>query len=394
MKKRILFVISRMSIGGSQRSLVNALNVLDVEKYDVTLYVRENKTELIPEINGAVRVIVNEYPTDYERSPVSLAREALKRILLVFKAKKAAARTEEKAREYVVVKKTEYEKRAHPELSEGYDVAVSYLQGYTCRFTADVVKAERMICFYHNSTDGTPGLHAEYLPKFDRIVTVAAETREMLASKYPSIAGKLTSIQNIIDTTGIKKKAGGFDVPHAEGKTVLCTCGRISPEKGYELAVEAARKLAADGVPFKWFFIGDGPKDDEIKKQISDSGLEDRIELLGSKSNPYPWIKACDIYVQPSYEESQSLTIMEAQILRRPVVSTATVGARGNLIDGKNGLLADFTGEAIAQGIERLIDDPGLVRSFSEELKSRGFEEYNTRIKKQWVDLLEGKDEE
>ena len=394
MKKKILFVISRMAIGGSQRSLVNALNALDADRYDITLYVRENKTELIPEIKTPVRVVVNDNPSKYDHSFPALVYEALKRTALLFKFIKGASYCDDRSRRYVTRKRTSYEKRRYPELSEKYDAAISYLQGYTCKFTADVVKADRMICFFHNSTDGTPELHAGYLPKFDRIVTVANDTRELLASSYPEISDKLTVIQNIIDVEGIKRKARKFKIDRPDGKTMICTCGRISPEKGCDLAVKAAKILADSGVSFKWSFIGDGPKFDDIKKQTADLGLDEYIVLVGAKPNPYPWIAACDVYVQPSYEESQGLTIMEAQILGRPVVSTKTVGAEGNIAEGKTGLLVGFTGVEIAGGIKRLIDDPGLAAHFSRELMNNGYDEYNDRIKKQWKDLLEGKDEE
>ena len=177
-KKKIIFVISRMSIGGSQKSLVNALCSLDYNQYDVTLYVRENKTELISELPSNVKVIVNTNRRRYEHTPYTLFLYFLILFLGLTGKKDLANQLDTKSRNYIVKRKTNYEKKHYGELlNQKYDIAISYLQGYTCKFTYDCIKADKAICFFHNSTDALPDIHKEYLNRYENVVVISEETK-------------------------------------------------------------------------------------------------------------------------------------------------------------------------------------------------------------------------
>lgn len=388
-KKKIIFVISRMSIGGSQKSLVNALKTVDYEKNDVTLYVRENKTDLIGDLPKQVKVTVNTNTNRYEHTGFTLFLEVLQRVCSVFGCKGFAGKFEKKSRDYIVKKKTKYEATHYAVLRDQYDMAVSYLQGFTCKFTADCINADRMVCFFHNSTDGLPEIHREYLPRFEKIVVISSQTQAFLGERYPAVRDRILVIKNLIDVEGIKQQAKQTTIDKPDRKTVLCTCGRMGKEKGYDLAVNAAAALKERGQAFLWYFIGDGPEKQNISQMISDKKLDGEIVALGSRENPYPWISQCDIYVQPSYEESQSLTIMEAQLFRVPVVSTKTVGGLDNIVHGKNGIITDFNGESIADGILTLMEHTELMQACKEELKKKDFTAYNDHVISQWKALIE-----
>ena len=388
-KKRILFVMSRMSIGGSQKSLVNALSVIDYERYDVTLYVRENKTELVSELSDYVKVTVNTNKRRYEHTPYTLLLYFFTRFFCKIGKKDLANQLDAKSRNYIVKRKTNYEKKHYSDiLNQKYDIAISYLQGYTCKFTYDCVKADKMICFYHNSTDALPDIHKEYLHKFEKVVVVSEETQSFLSNRYPEISNKIFVIKNLIDIDKIKNKAQEEIINKESNVKYLCTCGRISPEKGYDIAVKTAEILKNQGYNYRWFFIGDGPDFQKISNEVKICGLESNVHLLGSKENPYPWIAQCDIYVQPSYEEAQGLTMIEAQVLHKPIVSTRTVGAKTIIADNVTGLLCDITAEALSESIERLIDDKSLCERLAENIAQIDYHNYNQQIKKQWNKLL------
>lgn len=388
-KKKIIFVISRMAIGGSQKSLVNALCSLDYDQYDVTLYVRENKTELIPELPSAVKVIVNTNKRRYEHTPYTLFLYFLILFLGLIGKKSLANRLDNRSRNYIVKRKTNYEKKHYGEiLNQKYDIAISYLQGYTCKFTYDCVIADKMICFYHNSTDSLPNIHKKYLNKFEKIVVVSEETEVFLSLRYPEISEKILVIKNLMNIDKIKSKAQDVYIEKSSGVKYLCTCGRISPEKGYDIAIKAAEKLRKEGYSFIWFFAGDGPDFQKTKNEAEKLSLNDYIHFLGSQENPYPWISQCDIYVQCSYEEAQPLSIMEAQILGKPIVSTNTVGGKNLIKNNETGLLCDINAKALSEGIARLIDDKALCNRLTENTKNIDYQSYNQQIKKQWDKLL------
>lgn len=387
-KKRIIFTISRMSIGGSQKSLVNALKIIDYNQYDVVLYVRENKTQLIQDIPKNVRVVVNTNTRRYEHTPYTLLLYLLELFFSVIKQRDASKKAFELSRNYIEKRKEKYEKKHYAVLKEHYDTAISYLQGFTCKFTEDCVTADKKICFFHNSTDALPEIHQTYLPKYNKIVVVSEETKAFLAQRYPDVADKLLVIKNLMDIDGIKKKAGETIIKSVPGKVTLCSCGRVSKEKGYDIAVEAARCLKHDHVDFIWYFVGDGSELEQIKQMIAQYGLFDDVITLGSQENPYPWISQCDIYVQPSYEEAQPLSIMEAQILLKPIVSTNTVGGKNVISDGSDGLLVSIDGPSVAEGIRRLIDHPDFAERFKQNLMKKDYRLYNQQIQDKWDSLL------
>ena len=388
-KKKIIFVISRMAIGGSQKSLVNALCALDYDQYDVTLYVRENKTELISELPSDVKVTVNTNKRRYEHTPYTLFLYILILFLGLIGKKSLANRLDNRSRNYIVKRKTNYEKKHYGEiLNPEYDIAISYLQGYTCKFTYDCIKADKMICFYHNSTDALPDIHKEYLNRFDTIVVISEETKDFLSKRYPIINDRILVIKNLINIEDIRDKSKKKTINIENGIAYLCTCGRMSPEKGYDLAIDAASLLKKQKSNFRWFFVGDGPEVSKLKKETEEHNLSDNILFLGSQENPYPWIAQCDIYIQPSYEEAQGLTIMEAQILHKPIISTKTVGAKTIISDYQTGLLSDINAEALSEGIARLMDDKALCNRLTENTKQIDYQSYNHQIEKQWDKLL------
>ena len=170
---------------------------------------------------------------------------------------------------------------------------------------------------------------------------------------------------------------------------MLCTCGRITSVKGFDLAVGAAALLKKKGLSFKWYFVGDGADREKIEKLIAEKQLSDCIEITGLQSNPYPYIKNCDIYVQPSYEEAHSLSIIEACILCKPVVSTATAGGKSIISNGTNGLLCDISPSAISDAIIKFTNDGGLREQIKENLSRIDYEKSCEKYKSEWIKLLE-----
>ena len=388
--KKIIFIMSRMSIGGAQKSLVNAVQQIDPKKFDITLYVRENKTQLIDEIPSYVRIVVN---TDNNKKfyyyPSVMLWTVVGKLSEVTKVKRLAEYSKEKETERVVRLKARSEKRHYDELNEDYDILISYLQGYTCKFAADTVKAKRKICFYHNSTDGTPSIHREYLPKYDEIITVSEECRKFLAGRYSELSQRIHVIENIMNLEKIQDLAVQENLDLEKEKIILCTCGRMSREKGYEFALDAAAILKSEGIRFHWIFVGDGPLKESIDRRIMEENLSDVVTAVGVKSNPYPYMHTCDIYVQPSREEAQPLSIMEAQILHKPVVSTKTFGAQGLLVEGETGLLTDFSGEDLAKHLIALIKDEALKKQMEENVAKIDYKKYNDVCRAKWEKLLE-----
>ena len=389
-KRQVLIVVHQLNHGGVQKSLISALNAIDYNENDVTLYIRKSRLDLLPDVNKNVaRIIVNEDRTRYYRKPAAAWLQL--RLTLCEKlgrAEKSAA-LKEKLDCFIISKKTEYEKKCYFSSGEKYDVAVSYIQGYTAGFVADCVDADRKIVFYHGSTDETHDVHECVFGCYDKIVAVNSGCAEVLARLYPAHAEKITYLENCVDAASIGAKAAEpVDISH--DRLMLCSCGRLSPVKGFDLAVGAAKTLKERGIAFRWYFVGDGPDREKLEQSIKESGLSDEIVITGMQQNPYPWIGACDIYVQPSYEEAYGLTIAEAKILCRPVVSTSTVGGKCLINSGKDGILTEISAESIADGITELAQSSELREKLSANLAATDHSHDMDNYRSKWKELLKG----
>lgn len=391
MKKKILFVVHQLNHGGVQKTLISALNAIDYTENEVTLYVRKNRTELLSDINKNVsRIIVNQDQTHYYRKPYAALCLLGLKISELIKSRKSQEHIKKKLVAYINKAQMEYEKRHYFNNQETYDVAISYIQGYNAQFVAEYVDAKKKVMFFHGSTDEVHELHEKVMPKYDAIVGVNQNIQDILAKLYPMCAEKMTYLENYMDSDMIRMRSTEFGIPKKEGKINLCSCGRFTPVKGFDLAVEAAKCLKENGVDFFWCFVGDGAEREKLEQLISKYGLEKDIQITGMQDNPYPYLNSCDVYVQPSREESHSLTIMEALRLCKPVISTITVGGEFLVKNKVNGMLTDISGEAIAEGITVLSNEKELCNSIREHLEqvdySLKFEEY----KNDWSKLLEG----
>ncbi len=141
----------------------------------------------------------------------------------------------------------------------------------------------------------------------------------------------------------------------------LLSIGRFCPAKNYDNVPDISRRMIAHGVEaLKWYIIGYGGDEVLIRQKIAEVGMEKHVILLGKKENPYPYIKACDIYVQPSRYEGKSVTVREAQMLCKPVAVTAYPTASSQIQDGVDGVIVPLDNEGCAQGLARFIADTDL----------------------------------
>lgn len=388
-KRKVIYIIHQLNYGGVQKSILTALDAIDYSENEVTLYVRKNRIDLIGSVNKNVSdIIVNDYPGHYYRKPYAAWLSLLLKIYGLLHID--ISRIKKKLDKYIIECHMNYEKKKYFSDGKKYDVAISYIQGYNALFTDRCVNADRKIMFYHGSTDETHEIHEEVFPHFDKIVGVNSGVRDVLKGLYPDFADKITYLENYVDADTVRKKSEEFTVDAPSGKTVLCTCGRFTKVKGFDIAVDAAKILKVKGIPFVWYFVGDGPERKALIKQISENGLKDDIIITGMKDNPYPYIKACDIYIQPSREESYGLTIAEAIALSRPVISTNTVGGLLLLNDGLYGLLADISSVSIADKTEELMLDKALRDSIISRIDKTDWSAECERYKADWKELLKG----
>lgn len=391
MKKKLIFITEALWIGGIETALVNLLNRLDYNRFDVTCLVLRDSLDVADRITPQCRLIVSDrqhkvtFPKGYGCKRLYNIMEepqnAAKFRRLIWYALRVVFRAAE-AKCYASYVKKQLK-------GEHFDTAVIY-SDRAAETAVRAVSADRFLMFYHHGAMRREYHDSYGYRKADKVIAVSPALAEKLRAYRSKYADKIISVNNIIDIDGVREK--GLDIPTVKFSADcfnIVSCGRLSHAKGMDIAVDACAKLVADGFTgFHWYIVGGGPEESALREQIMRLGLEDCVSLLGMQSNPYPYIRCADLYVQPSRFEAFGLTIREAQVLAVPVLSTRTDGSAELISDGETGLLCESDADSIAAAIIRLYNAPKLRESIQAKLQNHDFERDNSAILKQLYSLL------
>lgn len=371
-KKKILITSFDMAIGGVERSLIGLLNTIDYSKYDVDLMLFKHEGEflfLLPKLPNLLKE-VKQYTT---------FRKSIKQIFQEGQITIGVARTvgrilgdvhgryvkSEEVGYFVIQYGWRITLPFIPKLEEEYDVAISFLWPHY--FVGDKVRAKRKIGWIHTDYSNinlNANMEYKMWNKMDNIVAVSEGCRDSFLSILPNVNKNVEIIENILSPEFVREQADREDVMKElqmkPGKIKLVTVGRLSYAKGIDVAMHALRKLLDEGYDMEWYVVGYGALEAELRKLLAELNLEKHFFLLGKKTNPYPYIKACDIYVQPSRYEGKAVTVREAQIIGKPVLITNFSTAKSQVQDGIDGLITEMGINGIVNGIKRLIEDKEL----------------------------------
>lgn len=368
MKKKILFLCDYMGCGGSERSLISLLSTLDYSKVDVDLLLTRRGGVFEPYLPKEVNII------DFEHDvPTLKAANALSTKLYSLRLRAARPKC------HLAELYWKYTGWTYRKLPKRYDVAVSFQQGFPTFFLATKVDAAKKA-----SRVNIDMIHANYnadfcRPYYDRCDNVIAISEaiqhQMETTDYVTDKLKVFTLFNVFSVDSIRNF--GIENPYDDGFDGfrIATTGRMVPQKGYPLAVEAAKILKDSGRRFRWYFIGDGTQRAEIQKKAQELGVTDCVTILGMQPNPYGYMKHCDLYVQTSLFEGFGRTVTEAKILGKPVISTDFPSINDQITDGVNGLICQMDAKDIARCIARMMDDSELRQRVTRSVET---EEYLT----------------
>lgn len=369
-KKKLLFAVYGLGIGGIEKCLVNLINALPEETIDVDVILMNPHYDMKNQIRRKVFF--------YDEFEYVLycggASEQLRR-------RGGILRNWKKLLPYVLFHFADQKDadgwKLFKKLPKQYDVAVCYSQnGYTPYYVIDKVEAKRKILWYHNGAyeyaEPEQKRHRRYFPQYDQIVTVSNDCCAMLKQKLPYVAEKMLVLRSLCDTRQIQEKAEEF-LPDSYGpeKQHIVTVGRLSREKGALLALEACYQLHSQGRNICWHWVGGGDQTQEIQDMIKQMGLSRHFLLEGNQNNPYPYIAGADVYVQPSFYEAYSTTVTEAKVLCKPMVVTDVGGMHDQLTDGKTGRIVPIDPQALASAVAELLDNRELRQLYTQNLRQQ-----------------------
>ena len=383
-KPRIFINMHYLEIGGAERALIGLLCALDSDRVDVDLFLNQHTGEFMRYVPKGVHLLP-------EIGAYSAIERPIRQILREGHFAIAAARMAAK------VRNAWHRLRHRSELPDAsifqhvaqcvspwlpslkhlghYNLAISFLTPHN--IVAEKVDAARRIAWIH--TDYTRiGIDvAAELPvwsQFDYIASISPDCTKAFLQLFPSLESRIIEIHNILSPALVRHQAREFEPAEYVGVegTIICSVGRICEAKNYDNVPRVAQMLKARGMKFHWFIIGPGSQD-EVRRIMSETGTDDVISLLGTRANPYPYIAGCDLYLQPSRYEGNSVTVREAQILCRPVIITRYGTSADQVKDGIDGVICEMDNHSIAEAIYRVANDDALRKRITAHLAQADF---------------------
>lgn len=378
MKIKLLFVIESLYLGGgSERSMLSLLKYLDSEKYDIDLQIIYRGGTLEKEVPSYIKTLpAIPFTTYFSKNYIKALKEIrnfkqvkylLSKIKFSYKIRGRSFRASEKAQFF-----WESTSSVIEPLKTEYDVAIAFAQNLPTFFVIDKVKAKKKIAWV-NVTMKFPKYNSNYNYQFyknyDKIIGITEDVSNHHQKFFPDLKEKFGVINNIIDHESVQKLSNSEVITFKSDSFNILTVSRFSPQKGYDILLDACEILINKNLNFHWYILGGGELENEIKSSIVKKKLQNHITLLGVEENPYPYFKAADLYVHTAKHEGYGRTLAEARMLNVPVVTTNFDTVHMQMIHEKNGLITEMNGFAVATGIERLLTDKKLYQSIVEYLK-------------------------
>lgn len=367
MKKNVLFVVDEKQMGGVSVLLEDILNNINTKKYNIDIAVLHNVGDYLNKLPQNINFI---YGTSFFDTVDLTFKQAIKtkniktiysklRLIFLMKTK--------------LIKKRIIKER-NKMFNKTYDVEVAFKDGFCAIFTA-----------YGNSTKKYHWLHSDYamydctgnyrslfhdvFSKFDKIIAISNSVLERFKEKYTP--KKTDVIFNIIDSNKIIFKSKEEEIKYDNEKINLISVGRIHHMKGYDRLIDVLHELdknkKIDNVTTR--IIGDGPDYELVKNKVKEYNLENKVILMGRKRNPFPYVLSSDCFLMCSRYEPFGLVILEALILKVPVLSVAVASIK-EIMNEKYGIIVDNSNDGLYQGLLEIIENKNKLLTLKNNLKN------------------------
>ena len=375
-----------MELGGSESALLGLLQSVDPARADVDVflydhrgelmkYIPTDKVNLLPEVT-AYKMIERPFMECVKSGHIGVALGRWLAKKTVDKSPTPAGKDNIRIYTRVADWVEHFVPQIQPDVE--YDLAISFLMPHN--YVVKKVRAKKKLGWIHTDYSTVHVDVKRELPvwsQLDYIASISEEVGEKFVETFPALKDKIIPIENILSSRFIRQRAEEevISLDSNPSTIKLLTIGRFSNPKKMEEIPIICRKIVDAGIDIKWFIIGYGSA--EIEQEVRDNaqreGVTDRVILLGKKENPYPYIKSCDIYVQPSRYEGKSITVREAQILCKPVIVTNYPTASSQIQSGLDGVIVPLEVEACAHEIVEFIRDKEKQKRIVAYLKEHDY---------------------
>lgn len=388
MKKKLLFIGITMNSAGTEQSFLSFVSCIDFNRFDVDLLLAKKEglfLDLIPpEVNVKVMPEYGDLFLLSGKNAVKLLSNTFlkKNPLYIFKILPSFIKQliPQKRVQAAIELFCKLMKKIKPIAGE-YDAALAYWGDRTMFYMIDKVpNARKKIAWMHFDYSTPPRddkIYLDYFKKCDNIINVSGAVDNALKEKFPEIAKKCVVISNIQNAAFIRKRSlegKTFEDEYYKGKRIL-TVGRFAEQKGLDFIPQILRCFKDNKMDVRWYILGDG--DDAYKTRVLDLAIKlDVAEMmfyLGTTTNPYPLMRDCDVYVQPSRYEGKPISVEEAKIMRCPIVIANYLSAAEQLENGHYGLIAKIDAFDLYEKIKLMLDDDKLREKYIKTLADLNF---------------------
>lgn len=357
-KTKILFRHRSMEMGGVEKVMLSLLNNLDREKFEMTVLLSLNQGELRDDFPKAVRkVFLAKGREDLSKNPL------IQKIQLFLRQRKLARLN----RKPEIIDKEI--------LKDSYDVEIAMTYNDFPMVLNSSNKNSKKIGWFHSDITvpklqpKVPQILSE-IPKFDFFIFGSKQSKDIFTESYPHIKLPPNEIlRNPIPIDEIKSKSLA-DIPALQGDKIFVSVNRLHSRKGFHKLLSAHAKLIAEGFSHHIYIVGDGEERASLEEQIKKLKVENTFHLLGTKTNPYPYIKNADYFIMPSESEGWPLVIADALILKKPILATNVGGIPEMITHGKTGYLVNYDEQSIYDGIKNFLTNPELLQTINENLRN------------------------
>lgn len=390
-KKKILIVSLAMEIGGVEKALLGLLENIDTKEYQVDLFLLRHEGELLkyipdninvlPEI-PAYSVLARPMKDTLKEGHVCLT---LARLFGKHKAKVFDKKNKYTQSSVAIEYSHKYTKRFMPDIQPDiqYDLAISFLTPHY--FVMEKVNAKCKMSWIHTDYSIVQvdiKSELKMWEEYDYIVSISDDVTKSFFKTFPTLENKIIVIENILPKKLIDKQACEHVSKIFESDYInLLSIGRFSDQKNFDNVPDICRRILEKGIKVKWYLIGYGGDEVLIRKKITEAGMQNYVILLGKKENPYPYIKMCDFYVQPSRYEGKCVAVREAQMLGKPVIITNYATSGSQLEAGVDGVIVPLNNTGCADKMAEVLIDNILKKEIVENIKRRDYTN-STEIKK------------
>ena len=362
-------------MGGAEKSLISLLYELNPEKYDIDLFLFQHQGKWLSNLPAYVNLL--PIPPKYKYFDSSFLETMVENFkkgnlrLMLDRIRFTINNTSQKPPAVKEQINWKFIKNHIEPLQQKYDAAFGFLEKTPNYFVIDKVVAKKKILAVmtdYRALEMDRNIDAPYFQKADAITVLSGESKATLEEVFPEFSNKILLLENMISEKEILSAAQEEINDFPQNEFTIVSVGRLDPVKLHEQGVEVMKELKHRNLKFKWLVIGEGPLKNKVEQRISEYQLQNEILLLGTRENPYPYIKKADVFLHLSKFEGYGIAIAEARILKKCIVLNDFTTASSHIKNGFDGVITSLNPVEIAAEIEKLMLDKNLRKKYEQNV--------------------------